>query len=82
MSGGLVRFVHAGHPEGKGLNLRKLLDDPPADLLNQDRIRDKGIDAKYLEPEKGKRVLDLGAVIAVVRLFDGPFGFAYAARFN
>ena len=57
-------------------------DDPPADLLNEKRIRDKGIDAKYLEAEKGKQVFDVDAVGAVIRLLDGPSGFAYAARLN
>jgi hypothetical protein len=78
----LLRFVHAAHPAGKGLNLKKLLDDPPADLFNLGRITEKGIDAKYLEPEKGKKVFDLQAVVAVFQLFDGPFGFAYAIRLN
>ena len=54
----------------------------PADLLNDERIRKKGIDPKYLEAEKGKQVFDVQAVIAVIQLFDGPFGFAYAARLN
>jgi hypothetical protein len=65
-----------------GLNVKKLLDDPPADLLNQARIREKWIDARYLEPEKGKQVLDLNAIMQLGQIFDGPFGFAYAARFN
>jgi hypothetical protein len=68
--------------DGRGLNVKKLLDDPPADLLNLDRIMGNGIDAKYLEPEKGKPVLDLNVLMAVSRLFDGPFGIAYAARLN
>lgn len=80
--GWVVKFVHAEHPDGKGLNLKKLLDDPPADLLNSERIRDKGINAKYLEAEKGKPALDINAVLGVFRMFDGPFGFAYAARLN
>jgi hypothetical protein len=77
----LIRFVHGDHPDGKGLNLKKLLDDPPVDLFNEQRIRKNGIDAKYLEPEKGKE-FSIDAVLAVIAMFDGPFGFAYAARFN
>ncbi len=80
--GELVRFVHPDHPEGQGLNLKKLLDNPPADLFNPERIRKRGIDAKYLEASKGKKVFDLRAVQAVLNLFNGPFGFAYAARLN
>ena len=78
----MIKFVHAGHPDGQGLNLKKLLDDPPADLLNVTRIQEKGIDAKYLEAEKGKKSFDPDAVLQVIRVFDGPFGFAYAARLN
>ena len=78
----LIRAVLVDHEQGQGLNLRKLLDDPPADLFNGERIRKKGIDAKYLEAENGRQVFDIQALIAVIRLFDGPFGFAYAARLN
>jgi hypothetical protein len=80
--GDLLKFVHGNHPDGMGLNLNKLLDDPPADLFNQNRIQTKGIDAKYLEPEKGKKAFDVQAVWAVIQLFNGPFGFAYAVRLN
>ena len=78
----LLGVVHRGHRNGQGLNVKKLLEDPPADLLNQERIDKKGIDAKYLEAEKGRQVFDLDAVMAVFQPFDGPFGFAYAARLN
>lgn len=78
----LLVIVHGRHEPGQGLNLRKLLDDPPDDLLNYRRIQEKGIDGRYLELEKGKQVLSMEAVLAAIRLFDGPFGFAYAARLN
>jgi len=78
----LMAFVHPAYKAGYGLNLRKLLDDPPTDLFNLDRIREKGIDPRYLEPEKDKPPFNLDAIMAVVRLFDGPFGFASAARMN
>jgi hypothetical protein len=80
--GNQLSFLYGLHPAEKGLNLKKLLDDPPADLFNLNRIQAKGIDSKYLEPEKGKLVFDVAAVFAVIQLFDGPFGFAYAARLN
>ena len=79
---GLIVFVHNNHPKGMGLNVKKLLDEPPTDLLNQDRIREKGIAAKYLEPEVGKKMFDFNVVWGTIQLFDGPFGFAYAARLN
>lgn len=78
----LLRGIHQEHPLGQGLNFRKLLDNPRADLLNWKRINAEGIDAKYLEPEAGKPVLDLNALFNVLRLFNGPFGFASAARLN
>lgn len=78
----LLRGIHWEHPLGQGLNFRKLLDNPRADLLNWKRISAEGIDAKYLEPEAGKPVLDLNALFNVLRLFSGPFGFAEAARLN
>jgi hypothetical protein len=78
----LVRLVSPNNEKGQGLNVMKLLDDPPADLFNHKRILEKGIDTKYLEAENGKQVFDLGVVFTVLRLFDGPFGFAYAARLN
>ena len=78
----LIAFVTSVHRSGQGLNLKTLLDDPPADLFNMERIRSKGIDAKYLEPENRERLFDVGAVGAVIQLLNGPFGFAYAARFN
>ena len=70
------------HKAGQGLNFKKLLDNPPADLFNVDRITENGIDLKYLEEEKGKRKFDPDALIALFRLLDGPFGFARAARLN
>ncbi len=73
--------IAVNHKEG-GLNLKKLLDNPPVDLLNWERIQKKGIDAKYLEAEEGKQMFSVEAVAAVLQLFDGPFGFAYAARLN
>jgi hypothetical protein len=82
VSTNLVGFVDHRVKEGHGLNLKKLLDDPPADLFNQERIKKNGIDAKYLEAVKGKKEFDLNAVFAVFQLFDGPFAFAYAARLN
>jgi hypothetical protein len=82
LASGLIKFVHAQHPAGQGVNMKKLLDDPPVDVFNSNRIQAKGIDAKYLEPEKGRPLFDLGAVFGVIQAFDGPFGFAYAARLN
>jgi len=78
----MIQFVHPGHPGEQGLNVKKLLDDPPTDLLNQARLQKNGIDAKYLEPQKDRKLFDMSAITTLIQAFDGPFGFAYAARFN
>eukprot|EP00913_Durusdinium_trenchii_P035259 g32989.t1 len=75
----LIRFVHTEHPEGQGLNLKKLLDDPPADLLNDRRIATKGVDAKYLDSQKEKKVVNVTTLFAFVMTFTSPLEFAYAA---
>lgn len=78
----LLKFVAQDSPAGKGLNFQKLLDDPPTDLFNWKRIRENGIDEKYLEDEAGRPVFDFGAVFRIANLFNGPFGFARAVRMN
>jgi hypothetical protein len=75
---GLLQLVHQDHPTGQGLNVQKLLDDPPTDPLDPARP----IDKKYLEAEAEKEPFDVMAVLAAMRLFNGPLGFAYAARLN
>ena len=67
------------HLHGKGLNLKKVLDDPP-DLFNWKRIKAEGIDAKYLEADQQDSSLDVFAMINVNQMLMQPFGFAYAAR--
>ena len=70
------------HTEGKGLNLAKVLEDPPADLFNLDRIQQEGIRPIYLEPQKDRKQFDVVVVFAVASAFNGPFGFITAARMN
>ncbi len=82
LPGSLMNFIHPEHPAGQGLNVKKLLDDPPIDLFNFDRVRSEGIAARYLEADTEKPPFNFGAIWAVIQVFDGPFGFAYAARFN
>jgi hypothetical protein len=82
LGGDLISLLHNAHPREQGLNLKKLLDNPPVDLLNINRIQANGIDAKYLEPHKGKNRLDTDLLIRGFQLFNGPFGFAYVARLN
>ena len=66
---------------GKGLNFKTLLDDPPPSISDK-KLREDGIEAKYLEAHGSKR-FDLTEVISVYNVIaGGPFGFAYAAWFN
>ena len=71
-------------PEGTGLNLKKVLDDPPVDLFNFTRLREKGIGEKFLEIAKDKVKGGIGSetIMQTLQIFDGPFGFIYAAWFN
>ena len=82
LSGQMITSVFRKHDSDLGLNIKKVLDDPPTDLLNIDRIIADGIDAKYLEPEEDRASLDFQDFFNVLRLFEGPLGFAYAARLN
>ncbi|QDT60689.1 hypothetical protein SV7mr_32150 [Stieleria bergensis] len=81
LSSDLLRFAFRDAEPGLGLNVKKLLDDPPLDFLNSERLNRKGIDAKYLEPEKGK-VVNVMALLRVSQFFGGPFGFLSAVRMN
>lgn len=64
--------------EGRGLNLKTLLDDPPA-AFDFAKVQRAGIDAKYLE--RGT-AMDLGVVLGMVQLFDGSPAGMYMAYFN
>lgn len=64
--------------EGKGLNLKTVLDDPPASL-DLSKLRIKGVDAKYLE--KGADA-DMNKLFAAFRLFEGGSRGMYMAYFN
>jgi hypothetical protein len=67
---------------GKDLNLKTLLADPP-ESIDDRKLRTDGVDAKYLEDRRDKKVFDLNDAIRIGSVFlDGPFGFAYAAWFN
>ena len=62
----------------KGINMKTLLEDPPADL-DQERISRDGPDAKYLE--KGE-FINIGALLRVASVFDNPMAVGYAVWFN
>jgi hypothetical protein len=68
--------------QGKGLNLKTFLDDPPPSI-DEAKIRKDGIDPKYLEEPGKKKTFGINEAIRVFGIInDGPFGFAYAAWFN
>ena len=82
LSGSTINMLFRKHDSKLGLNIKEVLNDPPADLLNIDRIIADGIDAKYLEAEKDRQIIGFREITDILRLFDGPLGFAYAARLN
>jgi hypothetical protein len=82
IAGDILVLLNPKYDKKDGLNLRKVLDNPPKDLFNISRIQSEGIDPKYIELNSNKPRFDLAAIFAVIRLFDGPFGFAQAARMN
>lgn len=82
LPGQIVNLVDTRCPKDHGLNIRKIFDDPPRDLLNYERITGKGINPKYLEPEAGKAKFDVQAFAQLLQLYNGPFGFAQAVRMN
>ena len=77
----ILKYMIDRSEEGLGLNVAKLLDEPPANL-NWERITDEGINAKYLEPEDGRKLVDVMMLIRVISQFNGPFGVSAALRLN
>lgn len=64
--------------DGKELNVRKLLDDPPA-VIDVWKILGQGIDAKYLQTGES---VTLDTLLEVTRLFDASLGGMYMLYFN
>lgn len=62
-----------------GLNVRKLLDDPPA-KFDFAEIQTRGINGKYLD--KRGEDFNLDALMRVARFIDNPLGLSYMAWFN
>ncbi len=77
-----LKYAYGDHPDGLGLNLAKVLDNPPDDLFNWERIQEKGIAPDFLEAEEGKDHFDFLVVLRVASVFNGPFGFFNAIRLN
>ncbi len=68
--------------QNQGLNLQKLLDDPPADLFSPRRMFGQAVDDKYLEQMTDRNALRGDVIFGIFQLLQGPFGFAHAARLN
>lgn len=64
--------------DGKGLNLKKLLDDPPP-RFDFDAIGKAGPAAKYLE---NGTLVDLAVIARIAQVFGDSLSVAYAAWFN
>jgi hypothetical protein len=82
ISGDILSLLNPKYDQADGLNLRRVLDNPPEDLFNISRIQAEGIDSMYIERNSDKPKFDMAAIFAVIRLFNGPFGVAQAARLN
>jgi hypothetical protein len=64
-----------GHARGgKGLNLKALFDDPPAEIVDP-----QNLDDKYFSDGAD---VDIGVLFRVVQVFDNTTAVAYAAWFN
>lgn len=68
--------------EGMGLNVKALLDDPPAKLDFQKILGDAGIDEKYLTKLTERNRYDDGSFNRVMNVFGDTLGMAYMAWFN
>ena len=63
---------------GVGINMKKLLEDPPADF-DLNKIIERGPDEKYLE--KGE-FIDIFVLFRAFQMFDNPSAMGYMAWFN
>ena len=77
----ILMYLVPGKHEGNGFNVAKFLDDPPRNL-NYERIVAEGIEPKYLEPEEGRELVDVMALVRIGMAFSGPFGPLQALRLN
>ena len=82
IDGSILVVLNPKYDSEDGLNLRKVLDSPPKDLLNFSRIQTEGFDPRYIETNSKKPKFDIAAIFTVFRLFSGPFGMVQAARMN
>lgn len=69
----LLAYV-AKNTDGRGLNLKSLLQDPPP-FLSEQKLREDGIDGKYLEKEDKKKPLDLDVFLRTWQMFNNPLNY-------
>lgn len=78
----LLQFISRNNQPNMGLNLAKLLDNPPRDLLNLKRLSTEGVSDAFLESETDREVMNVAVIFRVSQVFSGPFGVFQAARLN
>lgn len=78
LEGKKLMFYIGKDDTGKGINVKKLFDDPPAEF-EWEKVFEKGPEEKYLE--KGE-FINMSALLRVGRVFDDPTRVAYVAWFN
>lgn len=78
LEGKKLMFSIGKNDEGKGINVKKLFSDPPAEF-EWEKIFENGPEEKYLE--KGE-FIRIDALFRVGRVFDNPTMVAYMAWFN
>lgn len=75
-------MAKANNKKELALNLRKLLDNPPADFLTFSQIVSEWTDERYFESTQNKKKFDARNLFVLIQALQQPFGFAYAARLN
>ena len=78
LEGERLMFNLGGKDGTKGINMRTLLEDPPAELDWEKVWRDGPAD-KYLE---NGRLINFAVLLRVASVFDNPTGVGYMAWFN
>lgn len=78
LEGKKLMFNLGGPNQERGINVQKLLEDPPAEL-DWEKVWREGPAEKYLE--KGEYI-NIGRLLRVLSVFNDPMAVGYAAWFN
>lgn len=74
-----LQFVSSKVAPKSGFSFKRFLTDPP-EFVDLKKVRDEGINMKYLEFEA--KEVDIGKFFRVSQVFNNSFGVAYAFWFN